>query len=336
VTDTYDLVVVGDANPDVVLTGAPDRLAFGQVEHLVTAGTLTLGGSGAIMAHAAARLGLRTALVSVVGADASGRLVLDWLTAGGVDTRWISRHADLATALTVVLTKADGDRAILTAPAALAAFDGASVPADALAYARHVHVSALGLLPGLRPDVPALLAAARGGGASTSVDTNDDPAGSFALDLGALLRASDRLLPNEREAVAMAAALGHDAVDAVTAARALALSGPSPVVKCGAAGAVAWVDGVALRAVPPAAEPFVDAVGAGDCFDAGLVAGLLDGRPLPDAMRLAVACGTLSTRAAGGVDGQPTLAAAEAFATRVRLESAESPAPSGSRPVEEP
>jgi hypothetical protein len=38
--------VVGDANPDVVLAGAPDRLAFGQREHLVAGGSLVLGGSG--------------------------------------------------------------------------------------------------------------------------------------------------------------------------------------------------------------------------------------------------------------------------------------------------
>jgi sugar/nucleoside kinase (ribokinase family) len=335
VPDTFDLVVVGDANPDVVVTGAPDRLMFGQIEQLVPAGTLTLGGSAAIMAHAAARLGLRTALVSVVGADASGELVLDWLGRGGVDTRWVLRRTGRATALTVVLTSGDGDRAILTSPGVLDEICGADVPGDALMSARHVHVSALGLLPMLRPDLPALLASARTHGARTSVDTNDDPSGSFALDAEALLPHVDFLLPNEREAVAMASALGHQVADAMTAVSALRSWNSSPVVKCAAEGAVAWVDGVALRAVPPPTESFVDAVGAGDCFDAGLVAALLDSRSLPEAMRLAVSCGTLSTRAAGGIEGQPSRAEAERFARDVPLVPAEGSGRVGHRSVEE-
>ena len=50
----------------------------------------------------------------------------------------------------------------------------------------------------------------------------------------------------------------------------------------------------------------VDTTGAGDAFDAGFLAAWLEGRPLDDALRLAVACGSLSTRASGGTDGQPT------------------------------
>jgi len=38
-----------------------------------------------------------------------------------------------------------------------------------------------------------------------------------------------------------------------------------------------------------------------------MLTGLLAGRPLEEALRLAVACGTLSTRAAGGTYAQPSL-----------------------------
>jgi sugar/nucleoside kinase (ribokinase family) len=61
-------------------------------------------------------------------------------------------------------------------------------------------------------------------------------------------------------------------------------------------------------------EP-VDTVGAGDTFDAGLLAGLLSGEPLDQALALACACGALSTRAAGGTTAQPTIE--EARAARV-------------------
>jgi sugar/nucleoside kinase (ribokinase family) len=50
-----------------------------------------------------------------------------------------------------------------------------------------------------------------------------------------------------------------------------------------------------------------DAVGAGDTFDAGFIAGRLRGWPLGRCLALAVACGSLSTRAAGGTTAQPTM-----------------------------
>jgi sugar/nucleoside kinase (ribokinase family) len=53
-------------------------------------------------------------------------------------------------------------------------------------------------------------------------------------------------------------------------------------------------------------EP-VDAVGAGDSFDAGLITGLLSGLILERALSLGCACGALSTQAIGGTSAQPTL-----------------------------
>jgi sugar/nucleoside kinase (ribokinase family) len=54
----------------------------------------------------------------------------------------------------------------------------------------------------------------------------------------------------------------------------------------------------------------VDAVGAGDSFDAGFLCGMLHGWELARCLWLGVACGSLSTRAAGGTAAQPTLAEA--------------------------
>ncbi|MFD0475370.1 hypothetical protein ACFQ0B_49390 [Nonomuraea thailandensis] len=64
---TFDLLVVGDANPDVIVSGSPRHPEFGQREQLVPAAGLVLGGSGAITAYGAARLGLRTAFAGRVG-----------------------------------------------------------------------------------------------------------------------------------------------------------------------------------------------------------------------------------------------------------------------------
>ena len=80
VSDRLDLLILGDANPDLVLTGNVEPM-FGQAERLVDEARLTVGGSGAIVACAAARLGLRVGLCGVVGDDLFGRFTSS--SAGG-------------------------------------------------------------------------------------------------------------------------------------------------------------------------------------------------------------------------------------------------------------
>src|SRR5258705_7807008 len=48
-----------------------------------------------------ARLGLRVAWVSRLGADAAGDRILDALISEGIDTRWVERDADRATGLMI-------------------------------------------------------------------------------------------------------------------------------------------------------------------------------------------------------------------------------------------
>jgi len=80
-----DLIVLGDCNPDVLVLGGDVTPAFGQQEKLVDTIGLVVGGSAAITAVAAARLGLSVALVAAVGADPAGSFMLDQLTREGVD-----------------------------------------------------------------------------------------------------------------------------------------------------------------------------------------------------------------------------------------------------------
>jgi sugar/nucleoside kinase (ribokinase family) len=305
VVDDLDLLVVGDANPDVVLAGAPERLAFGQREQLVAGGALVLGGSAAILACGAARLGLRVGLVGRVGDDAAGRFVLAALEGRGVDTSGCVVDPSLPTAITVVLVRGD-DRAILTSPGTLGALAADDVDPEFLARARHLHVSSLFLQPRLAGGVAGLFRAARAAGTGTSLDTNDDPSGGWGDGLHELLATTDVLLPNEREALGIA---GRVDGDLVAAARDLAARGPLPVIKCGAEGALAYAAGEPVRA-DGLAVPVADTVGAGDSFDAGFLAGRLTGRDVAGSLALAVACGSLSTRAPGGTAGQPTMAEA--------------------------
>jgi sugar/nucleoside kinase (ribokinase family) len=300
-----DLVVVGDCNPDVLVLGDDVTPAFGQQEKLVGSVSLVIGGSAAITAVAAARLGLRVALVAAVGADPAGTFMLDQLAREGVDVGAVVIRDCTPTGMTVALSRG-GDRAILTALGAVDSLTTADIPAAVLARARHVHVSAYFLLErSLGPGLAAVLATARAAGATTSLDTNWDPAGRWGDErLSAAIAQVSVLLPNEAEALRLSRASSLD--DAV---RTLVAAGPRLVVKLGERG-VLCADGAARYRVSLAAVAPVDATGAGDCFNAGLIAGLLTGLELPQAAALGCAAGALSTGAPGGTASAPDMSAA--------------------------
>jgi ribokinase len=314
-----DLLVVGDANADLVLRGGDIVPRFGQREQLVEDAELVLGGSGAILAVGAAKLGLDVAMVACVGDDPLGRAMRDELTAAGVDVSAV-KVVDAPTGVSVGLVR-DDDRSMLTATGALAHLHADDVPDELLKWARHVHVASPFLQDGLRPGLGELVERASG---TTSLDPGWDPRERWDVPLDAF----DVLLPNAEEALRLA---GEDDVEA--AARALAARGPLVVVKLGPEGALAVRGGEVTRVRAPRVEA-VDSTGAGDSFDAGFLAAWLGGERarggtvggataggetagghgLEAALTLACACGALSTRRAGGTAAQPTLDEARALA----------------------
>ncbi|HTZ93556.1 MAG TPA: carbohydrate kinase family protein [Streptosporangiaceae bacterium] len=310
-----DLLVVGDCNPDVLVLGDDVVPQFGQQEKLVGSISLVVGGSAAITAVAAARLGLRVSIVAVVGADPAGEFMMAQLAAEGVGTGNVIVRPDLATGMTVALSSGS-DRAIVTATGAMTSLAAVDVPRALLRSARHVHVSSYFLLErSLGPGLAELFGDARSNGTTTSLDTNWDPAGRWGGDqLGEVLAQTDVLLPNAEEALRLSSQPTLSAALAV-----LTGAGPKVVVKLGAGGALCD-DGKESRSVQTPsglAGELVDATGAGDCFNAGLIAGLLHGLDLPAATRVGCAVGSASTRAAGGTAAAPTLAAALALAETV-------------------
>jgi len=320
------MVVGGDVTP-----------AFGQQEKLVDGISLEIGGSASITAVAAARLGLRVALAAAVGDDPAGRFMLGQLAGEGVDTAPVAVRDQAPTGMTVALS-AGGDRAILTATGAVATLTARDVPSALLSRARHVHVSSYFLVEqSLGPGLAALLGAARAGGASTSLDTNWDPAQRWGDErlAGALAHVS-LLLPNEAEALHLAGEALHLAGEALGLARAatleqavaaLTLAGPRVVVKLGERGALC-ADGTRRYLARPPPVTVTDTTGAGDCFNAGVIAGLLSGEDLPSAVALGCAVGAASTRAPGGTAGAPDLATARDLARHVAVREV-IPAPPG-------
>jgi sugar/nucleoside kinase (ribokinase family) len=304
----FAILVVGELNPDAIVVGPDLTPEFGQVETLAQDGTLTIGSSGAIFACGCARLGLTTSYVGAVGDDAGGRFVLDELGRRGIDTAGCRVEEGRATGLTVVISRGE-DRAILTAVGAMDALAAEDVTDAMLAGAEHLHVTSPALQPRLRAGLPDLFARAHAAGLTTSLDPGWDPAGEWDAALADALEEVDVFFPNAAEAARIA---GTPAADPEAALDALAARAPTVVLKLGADGAIAAdASGRAHASVPTidsassAAAP-VDTTGAGDSFAAGFLAAGRAGLPLDERLRVAVACGSLSTRALGGVAAQPT------------------------------
>ena len=296
------VLVVGDANPDLILRG--DVVPrFGQAEQLLDDAALVIGGSAAITAHGLARLGRPVSLVAAIGADEFGERICRNLADAGVNVDSIALHPDVPTGITVVLSRAD-DRAILTLPGAIPTLSAAEVrqaiASTRAAGLRHVHVSSLFLQPDLARDLAGLLAEVREQGVTTSLDTNDDPACGW-LGVDELLVHVDVLLPNRAEVMAIA----RDD-DPCRAARRLAGRGPLVVVKDGAHGAFATTPSGETVSVGRVPRTLVDTTGAGDTFDAAFLDSWLDGLGLADCLRRAVLAGACAVTALGGTAGQPT------------------------------
>lgn len=256
-------------------------------EEVVGAGhEVRSAGQGFNLAAALARLGGAVALVSCVGDDDAGRAILADLDRHGVDRGGVEVVPE-PTGLTVAAVRPDGERAFLTSFASQRRLDGALLARQAARIAAADVVCLVGqfCLPGLSPDAAAgLLRAARLRGAMTVLDTGWDPAGwppASVAAVRALLPAVDLFLPNADEATALTGE-----ADPATAAAVLRDDGAAAVVvKLGASGSLALAaDGLVRRPARPVAA--LDAVGAGDTFDAGFLRARILGSPLPDALAI--------------------------------------------------
>jgi sugar/nucleoside kinase (ribokinase family) len=288
-----EVAIVGEANVDVLLYGLPEALLL-QRELLATGMNISLGGSSAITAHNLAVLGTRVGLLSVAANDAFAELCLADLRSAGVDlSRVRYAEAEVATGVSVLLQH-ERARRTLTYMGSTALLRMEDLDLEYIRASRHLHLASYFLQAGLRKDVPALLAFCKEAGLTVSLDPNDDPTGEWPEEVLELLQHVDILMPNEREVCRLAHE--DDAERAISKLRELV---PILVVKQGRRGAIACQQGRRLEA-PAVDAPFVDAVGAGDSFNAGFLHGYLQGWELERCLQLGNITGAFSTTATGG------------------------------------
>ncbi len=290
----FDVTIAGELNLDLILYGLPADLPP-ERELLADAMALTLGSSSAIVAHNLASLGSRVGFQSLIGEDPLGKIALEKLTQSGVDISHLRKSKSLNTGLSVILQR-DGWRNILTYSGAIAKLSLADLDLDYLCDSRHFHLSSYYLQANLRPQVPELFRRLKNAGLTISLDTNDDPEDLFGGDVCEVLSQVDIFLPNRREACRIAATDNLE-----LAMQRLSELVPLLVVKLGSEGAVALRKHERIAGSPLTVE-IVDAVGAGDSFDAGFLHAYLKGQSLTECLAAGNAAGALCASRAGGTE----------------------------------
>ena len=310
----FDVTLAGEITMDLVMYGLPEELPL-ERELLSSGMAMTLGGSSAITAHNLSALGSRTGFIAQRADDPFTELCFRELTEAGVDvTMAAAPKQGVGTGLTVFLQHGASRRAF-TYSGTIGALRYEDLDLEYLCAGRHFHLSSFFLQSALQPDVPKLMAEMQRAGLTTSMDTNDDPEDRWGAQepdaLRETLKHVDIFMPNEREARCVSGEL-----DIEDAMRKLAEIVPMLVVKRGAAGAMV-VKGRQRWSEAATPTKVMDAVGAGDSFNAGFLHGLLHGQGIADCLRLGNACGALSTTASGGTTAfRDAMAMEEFFAGR--------------------
>lgn len=295
------------------------------ISHLPAAGELVkadelilaIGGCASNAAMDLAKLEVPAAICGKVGDDVFGRFVAETLRGAGVDTEGLLVDPERATSQSLIINVKGQDRRFVHS---FGANGGLCVDDIAKALAsgtppRVLYVGGFFILPGLDPQALAdLFASYRAKGTLVVLDVAVPGKGYYVPHLQAVLPHVDAFLPNTDEAEVI---LGE--TDPVRQAEAFAAMGARRVViTLGERGSVSVSDTLRARlgAFP---VDFVDGTGGGDAFDAGYIAGLIDGRDEVGCLTLASALGASCVRAVGTTAGVFTRAEANAYLARHTL-----------------
>jgi len=272
-------------------------------------------GAPAIFADCVARLGVSSGFIGVVGADDFGACLRNRLIADGVDVAYLATDPSRLTGIAFVTYVSDGERHFLfhMQDAAAAQLGLQHLNRDYVAQAKWLHIcgSALAASEGARSACYQAVEWTKAAGGRVSLDPNLRPellgAEHVRRICRPVLQAADIVLPSGKEASMLTGI--HDPEEA-----AMALTGEGRIValKRGAGGSIVFTSCERL-AVPAFPVEEVDPTGAGDCYGAAFLVGLLEGWPLTQVARSANAVGALATTRLGPMEGVPMREEVEAF-----------------------
>jgi ribokinase len=309
------IIVFGSINMDLVARTpripAPGETLTGHSFAMVS------GGKGANQAVAAARLGVQTQMIGRVGFDLFGQDLLNALRKSGVGCDRLTIDTSIHSGVAVITVDDAGENNIVIIPGANGRVDQSD-----LEQLKQVLPTAKVLMLQLEISLPMVVAAAKVAKAiGVTVILDPAPARSDLPD--ELYPLIDIITPNQIETGQLA---GFSVTDFDSAAKAAAILHKrgirTVIVKLGQQGAYCLNETESFR-ITPFPVKAIDTVGAGDCFNGGLAAGLAQGMSLHQATTQAAAAAALSVTKAGAQSSLPTQAELAAFLRHHSVESAD-------------
>jgi sugar/nucleoside kinase (ribokinase family) len=256
-----------------------------------------LGGGAAITACGLGRLNRKTAVFGVVG-EIEEPWIKRRLEDFNVETSGVRRvHGSSGVTVSVSVLSERSFYSYAGSNELLGEYLAARDLTEQLRLASHVHFA----VPLERRFAQAVLPELKQAGCTVSLDVGWQPEWYRKPENLQTCIEIDYFLPNRKEAECLTGKSRPEEV--LLGLEQLGFS--HVVVKLGADGAAMRTVGKMLQVPSPDVE-VVDTTGAGDAFDAGLIDAVLAGAVAEEMLRRAAACGALSTRTAGALNGLPT------------------------------
>ncbi len=291
---TPELICAGTALVDSIIKGFdPEPISVSGFR--AVSGSLNVGGEAVNEAMAAAKLGVRTAILCALGEDQAGDMVSGALERCGVGLDLIVRSAEHPTPVTTMFVNDDGTRKSITNEAHRYNFHPERY-SEKLAGARALILGSLFRAPFDDPAIiRSVLSAAKEAGQTVFADTKLPNFRFLKLDdIRDCLPLIDFITPNEDEA----RYYSGKTEPAEMAGFFLDYGVRNVIIKLGGKGCY-FRNREGELFLPPCEIDAVDATGAGDNFVAGFAAEILRGAEQPEALRFANACGAICTTAVG-------------------------------------
>ncbi|MBO6605146.1 MAG: carbohydrate kinase [Roseicyclus sp.] len=278
------ILTAGRIYCDLVFTRLDDAPAAGR-EVFAEGLALRAGGGAYITAAYLSALGHETTLIGTLPAAPFDSVVRAEMASNRVGTLCDTAPAGTDPQITAALVHGD-DRAFVTRRPGAALSLGGPLPA-----ARHLH---LGEITTAR-DHPDLIRKARTMGMTVSLDCSWDGRSLTEPGLSEIIAGVDLFFPNEAEARELSR-------NGITMSPRVAT-----IVKQGPHGAEIRPADAARYHRPAQKADLVDTTGAGDAFNAGFLGAWLKGKPMPECLDLAIACGAFAVGQIGGAGKLPPL-----------------------------
>lgn len=289
----FDILALGELNADLILNKVDGEPEIGK-EKFAQDMILTLGSSTAIFAANIASLGANTAFVGMIGKDSFGDLVKSSLKSKGVDTSLLIETDKAATGATIVLNYNE-DRAMVTYQGTMDMMSFADINKGVFSQTRHVHISSIFLQSGIKKDLTEILSYAKKMGVTTSLDTQWDPIEKWDFDYAHILPLVSVFIPNEKELLLLTASENLD--EAIEKIRPYI---NTCVIKRGSKGSLLIQKDTKNDMPAFLNTEVVDAIGAGDSFNAGFIFQYIQGKSLIECQQFGNLTGAINTTAAGG------------------------------------